>query len=91
MNQSELILKTAQATGVSKKDVESVLKTASDVIKSNLQAGGDATLPGLGTLSVTQRAARTGRNPKTGEAITIAAKKVPDFSAAKALKDAVAG
>lgn len=91
MNQSELIIKTAQITGVSKKDVESVLKGAGDVIKATLQDGGDATLPGLGTLSVTERAARNGRNPKTGEAIAIPAKKVPHFAAAKSLKDAVAG
>lgn len=91
MNQAELILKTAQATGVSKKDVEQVLKTASDLIASTLAEGGEATLPGLGKLSVNERAARPGRNPKTGEAIKIPAKKVPHFSAAKALKDAVAG
>lgn len=91
MNQSELILKTAQTTGVSKKDVEAVLKTAGDVIKATLAEGGVAPLPGLGTLSVADRAARNGRNPKTGVAIEIPAKKVPHFSAAKDLKDAVAG
>lgn len=90
MNQSELILKTAQVSGLSKKDVEHVLKTAGDVITAALQEQGEAVLPGLGKLSVTQKAARTGRNPKTGETIQIPAKKVPHFSAAKALKDAVA-
>lgn len=89
MNQSELILKTAQVSGVSKKDVEHVLKTAGDVIQAALAEGGGAVLPGLGGLSVKIRAAREGRNPATGESIQIAAKKVPHFSAAKALKDAV--
>lgn len=90
MNQSELIIKTAQISGVSRKDVEHVLKTAGDVVKSALVEEGDAVLPGLGSLSVKARAARTGHNPKTGEAIQIPAKKVPHFSAAKSLKDAVA-
>ncbi len=90
MNQSELILKTAQISGISKKDVEHVLKTAGDVIGAALVEEGEAVLPGLGKLSVTERAAREGRNPATGEAMHIPAKKVPHFSASKALKDAVA-
>lgn len=89
MNQSELILKTAQLSGVSKKDVETVLKAASDAITGELSEGGEATLPGLGKLTVKERAAREGRNPKTGETIEIAARKAPHFSAAKALKDAL--
>lgn len=91
MNQSELIIKTAQASGVSKKDVEKVLKAATAAISAELQEGGSAALTGLGTLSVNQRKARTGHNPKTKEPIQIPAKKVPHFSAAKALKDAVGG
>ncbi len=90
MNQSELILKTAQISGVSKTNVEKALKAAGDVITAELLEGGEATLPGLGKLSVTTRAARTGHNPATGKPMEIAAKKVPHFSAAKALKDAVA-
>lgn len=90
MNQSELILKTAQISGLSKKDVEHALKTAGDVVQAALVEEGEAVLPGLGRLSVKTRAAREGRNPKTGEALQIDAKKVPHFSAAKALKDAVA-
>ncbi len=89
MNQSELIAKVASISGESKKAVESVLKTAADVIASELVEGGEVTLPGLGKLTVKARAARTGHNPKTGESIQIPAKRVPDFSAAKALKDAV--
>lgn len=87
MNQSELILKTAQVSGVSKKDVEHVLKTAGDVVGAALVEEGEAILPGLGKLVVGQRAARTGRNPKTGEPVEIAASKTVKFKAAKTLKD----
>jgi DNA-binding protein HU-beta len=90
MNQSELTLKTAQVSGLSRKDVERVLKTAGDVIGAALVEEGEAVLPGLGKLTIETRAARTGRNPKTGEALQIPAKKVARFSASKALKDAVA-
>ena len=89
MNQSELILKTASITGESKKTVEAVLKTASDVIQAELHGGGEATLHGLGKLTVKDKPARKGRNPKTGEEIDIPAHRAPKFSAAKALKDAV--
>lgn len=90
MNQSELIAKVASISGESKKATEAVLKTTADVIAAALAEGCDVALPGLGKLSVKQRAARTGKNPKTGEAIQIPARKVPHFGAAKALKDAVA-
>lgn len=89
MNQSDLITKVASITGESKKAVEAVLKTAGDVVTAHLQEGEDVALPGLGKLSVKQRAARTGHNPKTGDPVEIPAKKVPHFAAAKALKDAV--
>lgn len=89
MNQSELIAKTAAISGETKKATEAVLKTAADVIAATLAEGGDVTLPGLGKLYVKDRAARTGKNPKTGEAIQIAASKAPGFKAVKALKDAV--
>lgn len=89
MNQAELIAKVAAISGESKKAVEAVLKTAGDVITAGLQESDDVALPGLGKLSVRQRAARTGKNPKTGEAIQIPPRKAPHFSAAKALKDAV--
>lgn len=90
MNQSELVMKTAQLTGLPKKDVEHALKVAGDVIQAELAGGGEATLPGIGKLAVVTTKARTGRNPATGESIEIAAKRKPHFSAAKALKDAVA-
>ncbi len=90
MNQSELIIKTAQGSGVSKKDVEHVLKTAGDVISAALVEEGEAVLPGLGKLVTQHQAARTGTNPKTGEALLIPARKAVKFKVAKALKDAVA-
>lgn len=89
MNQSELILNVAQLTGESKKTVEAVLKTAGDVIQNALTESADVTLPGIGKLHVTQRAARTGRNPATGESIEIPAKNAVKFSVAKALGDAL--
>jgi DNA-binding protein HU-beta len=91
MNQSELILKTAQVSGVSKKDTEAVLKTAGDIIGAALVETGEAVLPGLGKLVTGQRAARTGRNPKTGEPVEIPASKTVKFKAAKALKDNLGG
>lgn len=87
MNQSELIIKTAQVSGVSKKDVEAVLKVAGDVISDALVDSGEAVLPGLGKLVIGQRAARTGRNPKTGAPVEIPAGKTVKFKAAKTLKD----
>ena len=90
MNQSELILKTAQVSGVSKKDVEHVLKTAGDVIAAGLAEEGEVTLPGLGKLVTQDKTARDARNPKTGETIHVPAHKAIKFRAAKALKDAVA-
>lgn len=90
MNQADLILKIAQVSGLAKKDVENVLKTAGDVISAELASGGEVTLPGIGKLGVKERAARNGRNPATGESLVIPAKRVPEFSAAKVLKDAVA-
>lgn len=92
MNQAELIHKISTNVtneGVSKATIKWVLEQQSLAAQDELANGGEVTLPGLGKLSVKQRAARTGRNPKTGEEMQIAAKTVPHFSAAKALKDAV--
>ena len=91
MNQYELILTTAQVSGLSKNDVEHVLKTAGDVITAVLLESGEAILPGLGKLVTQQKAARTGRNPATGETLHVPAHKAVKFRPAKALKDAVAG
>lgn len=89
MNQSELITKVAEVSGESRKAVEAVLKTTGDVIAAKLHEGGEVALPGIGKLYAKAKAARQGRNPKTGEKLTIAARHVPAFSASKALKDAV--
>lgn len=89
MNQSELIIKVATISGESKKSVEAVLKTTADVIAAELQEGGDVALPGVGKLHAKDKPARPGRNPKTGETLTISARRVPAFSASKCLKDAI--
>ncbi len=75
--------------GVPKAVAEAAVDTLTAVIERELTTGGEVTLPGIGKLSVTQRAARTGRNPATGEALKIPAKKAIKFGVAKALKDAV--
>lgn len=93
MNQQELIdaiSNNPNNNGVSKVSIKFVLDTQAEVAKGELKKGGEVTLPGLGKLSISKRAARTGRNPATGAEIKIKAKKVPKFTAAKALKDAVA-
>lgn len=92
MNQQQLIDEIAAHVaneGVSKTAIKFVLDAQADIARRELKKGGEVTLPGLGKLSVTKRAARTGRNPATGAALKIKAKNVPKFSAAKALKDAV--
>ena len=91
MNQAELIKDIASAAELKATDVEHVLKTLAAVVQHEMGRGGEVALPGIGKLSVAARAARTGRNPSTGEALAIPAKTVPHFSAAKALKDAAAG
>ena len=88
MNKAELIDEIAAVT-CSKKEAELALGAALAAIQKALQKGDAVTLVGFGTFAVTERKAREGRNPKTGEAINIAAKKVPVFKAGKGLKDAV--
>ncbi len=90
MNQSELINKTAQVTGLPKTAVEDALKTAGDLIAAALIEEGEAVLPGLGKLVAVQKAERPGRNPKTGEAMTIPARKSVKFKAGKVLTEALA-
>ena len=77
------------SAGISKTIVKAVLDSLGDIATAELVKGGEITVPGLGKLSVTQRAARTGRNPATGDEIRIPAKKAVKFGAAKALKDAL--
>lgn len=93
MNQAELIDAIHEATGPkrqSKNNILCVLNGLAHVAGAELVEGGEVTLPGLGKLKTDQRAARTGRNPATGEALEIPAKTVVKFSPAKVLKDALA-
>ena len=89
MNKSELIEAIAKSADISKASAEKALDGALDAIKGALKKGSGVTLVGFGTFKVGKRAARTGRNPRTGEPITINAAQVPKFSAGKAFKDAV--
>jgi len=89
MNKTELISAIAEKSGLSKKDSEKALSAAVDAITGALIAGDKVQLVGFGAFEVKSRAARTGRNPKTKEAIEIPASKIPQFKAGKALKDAV--
>ena len=88
MNKSELIAKIAEA-GLSKKDAGVALDAAIAAIGDALAGGDTVQLIGFGTFSVKQRAAREGRNPRTGEKVKIAAKRAPAFKPGKAMKDAV--
>ena len=89
MNKSELIESIAQSADMTKADATRALEATIDGIKRTLKKGGTVALVGFGTFSVGKRAARTGRNPRTGEPIKIKAAKVPKFSAGKGLKDAL--
>jgi len=89
MNKSELIDAVALSADISKAAAGRALDATIDTIAEALRAGDQVTLVGFGTFQVKDRAARTGRNPQTGEAIQIKASKVPGFKAGKALKDAV--
>ncbi|MBQ0001048.1 MAG: HU family DNA-binding protein [Clostridiales bacterium] len=89
MNKTELVAAMAKETEVSKKDIEAVLKSFVDVVTAELKKGGKIQLVGFGTFEVSERGEREGRNPQTGETMTISASKSPKFKAGKALKDAV--
>ena len=91
MNKHELVSAIAQNAELSKKDAENALSAALNAITKALTEGEKVQLVGFGTFEVRERAARTGKNPRTGEAIEIAASKVPAFKAGKALKDVVNG
>lgn len=91
MNKSQLIDAIATHSGLTKTDSAKALDAVTDSITSELATGGDVQLVGFGTFSVKTRAARTGRNPATGEPLQIAAKNVPSFKAGKGLKEAVNG
>ena len=89
MNKTELVVAMAEQAGLSKKDAEQALKAFVDVVSEELKKDGKVQLVGFGTFEVSKRAAREGRNPQTGEVMTIAASKAPKFKAGKALKDLV--
>ena len=89
MNKNDLIAAVADSANLSKSDASDAVDAVLDSISGALAGGDEVRLVGFGTFSVAQRAATTGRNPRTGEAIDIPASKQPKFKAGKALKDAV--
>ncbi|MCK0714764.1 MULTISPECIES: HU family DNA-binding protein [Chromohalobacter] len=89
MNKSELIEAIAASADIPKAAAGRALDAMVDTVSDSLKKGDSVALVGFGTFSVKERAARTGRNPQTGETIEISAAKVPTFKAGKALKDSV--
>ena len=89
MNKTELVAAAAEQTGLTKKDTEKALDAAFDVIASALSKGEKVQVSGFGIFEVKEREARMGRNPRTGEAMEIAASRTPTFKASKTLKDAL--
>ena len=89
MTKAELIDKIASGAGFSKADAVKALDTTLNSVKASLKKGQKVTLVGFGTFSVVKRKSRKGRNPRTGDVITIPATKTPKFTAGRALKDAV--
>ena len=89
MNKSELVEHIALNADISKAAAERALDAVTQAVKNTLKKGGAVTLVGFGTFTTTKRAARTGRNPRTGEAIKIKASKAAKFTPGKALKEAL--
>ena len=89
MNKTELVAAMAEKAGLSKKDAEAALKAFTETVAEELKKGEKIALVGFGTFEVSERAAREGRNPQSGEVMHIAASKAPKFKAGKALKDAI--
>lgn len=89
MNKTELISAMSEKAEISKKNAEKALTAFTNVVADVLVDGDKVAIAGFGTFEVVERAERQGRNPATGETITIAASKSPKFKAGKALKDAV--
>ena len=85
MNKAEMVSKIAEDAGISKSQANAALDSFIDTVTKTLRGGDKITLVGFGTFSVSKRNARTGRNPQTGEAIKIKAKKVARFKAGKEL------
>lgn len=88
---ADFIASVSEKTGLSKKGSEEALKAVLETLQEQVGAGKRVNLPGFGTFTLRERAARKGRNPRTGEDLYIAASKSPGFSAAKAWKDAING
>ena len=91
MNKAQLAEKIADRIGASKADGERAMETLIEAVTGSLKQGEEVSVAGLGIFSAKMRAARTARNPRTGEPIQVPAMRVPKFRAAKALKDAVKG
>ena len=89
MNKKELVAAIAEKSEVTKNDVEKVMQSFTEVVSEELAKGEKIQMVGFGTFEVAERAEREGRNPKSGEVMTIAASKSPKFKAGKALKDIV--
>lgn len=89
MNKTDLIASVASNAGLTKVQAEKAVNAVFDSISGALSKGQDVRAPGFGTFSVATRSARQGRNPRTGEPITIRAAKLPKFKAGKNLKEAV--
>ena len=89
MTKSELVSEIAKGANLNNKQAEATLNAFTDTVTKALSSGDKVQLVGFGTFDVKERAARTGRNPRTGESIDIAASKVPSFKAGNVLKDAV--
>ncbi|MBL8505862.1 HU family DNA-binding protein [Methylobacillus glycogenes] len=89
MNKTELIEEIAKEAGISKAAAGKAVDAFTASVTTALKGGDTVTLIGFGTFGVSERAARTGRNPQTGKEIKIAARKAPSFKAGKALKDAL--
>ncbi|MEI7610093.1 MAG: HU family DNA-binding protein [Rhodospirillaceae bacterium] len=91
MNKNDLVAHVAAATGIAKGDATKAVDAVFDGITASLKAGGSVAVLGFGSFSVAARAARIGRNPRTGAEIKIAASRAPTFKAGKGLKDVVSG
>lgn len=91
MNKRELARAVAEQTGMSVADAEAAVNATITVIAGELAEGGDVRIPGFGNFTVTERAARAGRNPQTGEYLDIPARKMPKFAPGKTLRDMMIG
>ncbi|WP_130470772.1 HU family DNA-binding protein [Candidatus Magnetaquicoccus inordinatus] len=90
MNKAELVAHIAKEAGITQEQAGKAVGAFMGAVQDTLASGNDLALVGFGTFSVVEHKARTGRNPRTGETMQVSAKRVPQFKAGKALKDAVA-